>query len=75
MKIFILTTIYLSKVKTRTKDDKEITLDWERGRCFEKDVANLFLNSVKEHSKAKYVCVTVSSIYDLTRILNAELQI
>lgn len=32
---------------------KTLSLDWNRGRIFDKEVANLFLNMVKGHSTAK----------------------
>lgn len=32
---------------------KTLTLDWDRGRIFDKEVANLFLNLIKSNTTAK----------------------
>jgi DNA topoisomerase III len=39
-------------VTVRTAEGRELPLDWQRVRCFEKDVANMFLTGVKEHTEA-----------------------
>ena len=33
--------------------ERQMTLEWERVRCFDKDVATMFLNNVKEQKKAR----------------------
>lgn len=39
----------------QTKDDQDFSLDWQRVRSFDKEVANLFLSLVKDQKHAKYV--------------------
>lgn len=41
--------------KIKTKDDQEFSLDWQRVRSFDKEVANLFLNLIKDQKHAKLV--------------------
>lgn len=41
-------------VTVRTVEGRELPLDWQRVRCFEKDVANMFLAGIKEHTEATY---------------------
>ncbi|XP_046394750.1 DNA topoisomerase 3-beta-1 [Ischnura elegans] len=41
----------------RTNDGRDITLDWERVRSFDKEVAVMFLQLIKEHKKAIVVNV------------------
>lgn len=36
-----------------TKDNQAILLDWQRVRCFDKDIATMFLLQVKEQNTAK----------------------
>lgn len=43
------------QVKVAVTEERQMNLDWERGRIFDKDVANFFLNLVKEQKRAKYV--------------------
>ncbi|KAL1129839.1 hypothetical protein AAG570_012783 [Ranatra chinensis] len=50
---------WVIQVNVLTSEGREVTLDWERVRCFEKDCANMFLHSVKEHSYAR-VCNVVT---------------
>jgi hypothetical protein len=35
-----------------TNDGREVTLDWDRVRCFEKEIATMFMLQVKEFSEA-----------------------
>jgi hypothetical protein len=37
-----------------TSEGKEVMLEWERVRCFERDVANMFLLHVKDFNEARY---------------------
>jgi hypothetical protein len=39
-------------VKAKT-GDRTLSLSWDRGRSFDKDVAQMFLNRVKQQSVAK----------------------
>lgn len=47
-------TYWVVQVSVRTKDDMEIPLEWERVRCFDKDIANMFLQLVKQEKEARY---------------------
>lgn len=47
--------VCLFQVKVAFTEDKQLTLEWERVRSFDKDVANVFLNIVKEHKRARLV--------------------
>ncbi|XP_046665335.1 DNA topoisomerase 3-beta-1 [Homalodisca vitripennis] len=40
------------QVNVQTADGREVTLDWDRVRCFEKDITTMFLHQVREHSTA-----------------------
>ncbi|XP_064119170.1 DNA topoisomerase 3-beta-1-like [Macrobrachium nipponense] len=44
-------------IRVAVTQERQMTLEWERVRSFDKDVANMFLNMVKEHKKAKVVRV------------------
>lgn len=46
-------SVFLFQVKVAVTEDRQLTLEWERVRSFDKDVANVFLNVVKEHKRAK----------------------
>ncbi|KAG0718801.1 DNA topoisomerase 3-beta-1 [Chionoecetes opilio] len=50
-------TYWVLQVKVSVTEDRQMTLEWERVRSFDKDVANVFLNAVKEHKRAKVVNV------------------
>lgn len=39
-------------VTVRTQEGRELPLDWQRVRCFEKDVTTMFLNGLKDHTEA-----------------------
>ncbi|XP_047004194.1 DNA topoisomerase 3-beta-1 [Schistocerca americana] len=39
-------------------DGREYTLDWERVRCFEREIANIFLSQVKEFKEALVTSIT-----------------
>lgn len=41
----------------KTEAGEEATLEWERVRCFEKEVAVMFLSQVREFKEAKVVSV------------------
>lgn len=40
-------------VTVKSKDAQSIVLDWSRVRCFDKEIANVFLQTVKECNTAK----------------------
>ncbi|KAJ8922656.1 hypothetical protein NQ315_007688 [Exocentrus adspersus] len=40
------------QVTVKTKDDQDVALDWQRVRSFDKEVANLFLQLVKDQKQA-----------------------
>lgn len=44
---------FIVQVKVAVTEERQLTLEWERVRSFEKDVANVFLNLVKEQKRAK----------------------
>ena len=48
---------WLIETKLSMPDGRKITLDWDRVRCFEKDVGTMFLTSVKGNEMAKVVSV------------------
>ncbi|ROT81135.1 putative DNA topoisomerase 3-beta-1 [Penaeus vannamei] len=53
-------TYWVLQVKVAVTEERQMNLDWERGRIFDKDVANFFLNLVKEQKRAKVVRVTMA---------------
>ncbi|XP_064118388.1 DNA topoisomerase 3-beta-1-like [Macrobrachium nipponense] len=50
-------TYWVLQIRVAVTQERQMTLEWERVRSFDKDVANMFLNMVKEHKKAKVVRV------------------
>lgn len=48
-------TYWCVQVTVKTKDGQNVVLDWQRGRSFDKEVANMFLQAVKECKNAKQV--------------------
>lgn len=48
-------TYWCVQVTIKTKDDQDVALDWQRVRSFDKEVANLFLQIVKDQKQATYV--------------------
>lgn len=48
---------WLIEAKLALTDGRKITLDWDRVRCFEKDVASMFLNSIKGTEMAQVLNV------------------
>lgn len=46
-------TYWCVQVTVKTKDGQSVLLDWQRVRCFDKDVANMFLQVVKECREAR----------------------
>lgn len=46
-------TYWCVQVTVKNKDGQSVVLDWQRVRCFDKDVANMFLQKVKEGNTAK----------------------
>ncbi|KAF2364981.1 TOPRIM domain [Trinorchestia longiramus] len=57
IKSFKPETYWVMQLAVIVKEDKTVKLDWERGRIFDKDVAQLFLSLVKEHANASVVNV------------------
>ncbi|XP_018021494.1 DNA topoisomerase 3-beta-1, partial [Hyalella azteca] len=57
IKSFKPETFWVLQVSIALKNDKTVRLDWERGRLFDKEVAQLFLNMVKENSTASVVSI------------------
>ncbi|CAG9836094.1 unnamed protein product [Diabrotica balteata] len=51
-------TYWCLQVTTISKDGQEMYLDWHRVRSFDKEVANLFLQLVKDQKEAKVISVT-----------------
>ncbi|KAK8384837.1 hypothetical protein O3P69_014418 [Scylla paramamosain] len=50
-------TYWVLQVKVAVTEDRQLALEWERVRSFDKDVANVFLNVVKENKRAKVIKV------------------
>lgn len=50
-------TYWVLQVKVAVTEERQLTLEWERVRSFDKDVANMFLNLVKEQKRAKILKV------------------
>jgi DNA topoisomerase-3 len=48
---------WVVKVTIKTKDGEDVNLDWKRVRCFDKEVANMFLQQIKDQTQAKVVSV------------------
>ncbi|KAK5643331.1 hypothetical protein RI129_007176 [Pyrocoelia pectoralis] len=51
-------TYWVLQVTVKTKDGQEIVLDWQRVRCFDKDIASTFLNMIRDHKEAKVISTT-----------------
>ncbi|XP_025836740.1 DNA topoisomerase 3-beta-like [Agrilus planipennis] len=49
---------WVLQVSIKTKDGEEIVLDWQRVRCFDKEIAGIFLQLVKDQKHARVVSVT-----------------
>ncbi|KAJ8949800.1 hypothetical protein NQ318_000498 [Aromia moschata] len=45
------------QVTIKTKDDQDIVLEWQRVRSFDKEVANMFLQLIKDQKQAKVVSI------------------
>lgn len=50
-------TYWVLRVTVATVEGRELPLEWHRVRCFEKDVANMFLGGIKEIKEAVVVSV------------------
>lgn len=46
-------TYWCVQITVRNRDDQSIVLDWQRVRCFDKDVTSMFLQKIKECNEAK----------------------
>ncbi|XP_049825992.1 DNA topoisomerase 3-beta-1 isoform X2 [Aethina tumida] len=51
-------TYWVVQATVVTKDGQEVALDWQRGRSFDRDVANLFLQMIRDQTHAKVTSVT-----------------
>lgn len=51
------------QVSVQTSDGREVTLDWDRVRCFEKDIATMFLHEIREHTTAQVISVVTKEKY------------
>ncbi|XP_063228567.1 DNA topoisomerase 3-beta-1 [Bacillus rossius redtenbacheri] len=51
-------TYWVLQMIVHTSEGREVNLDWERVRCFEKDIATMFLLQVKEFKEALVESVT-----------------
>lgn len=50
---------WVLQVTVKTKDEREVALDWQRVRCFDKEIASsVFLQLVKDMKVARVVSVT-----------------
>ncbi|KAL3266012.1 hypothetical protein HHI36_010201 [Cryptolaemus montrouzieri] len=50
-------TYWVVQVSVVTKDNQTVSLDWSRVRCFDKEVANMFLQLVKDQKQAKILSI------------------
>ncbi|XP_034948917.1 DNA topoisomerase 3-beta-1 [Chelonus insularis] len=48
---------WVLQVIIKVHNNQELTLNWSRVRSFDKEVANIFLNHVKEHTEATVVSI------------------
>lgn len=46
---------WVLQVTVKTNDGREVCLDWQRVRCFDKEIAGVFLQFVRDVKQAKYV--------------------
>lgn len=44
--------LHIFQLVVHTDDGREVTLDWDRVRCFEKEIATMFMLQVKEFKEA-----------------------
>lgn len=54
---------WVVQVTVKSKDGIEAILDWQRVRCFDKEIANVFLQRIKESTGANVVSVTSKEKY------------
>lgn len=47
-------TYWVLQVSALTKDNQDFALEWERVRSFDKDVANMFLNLIRNEKQGRY---------------------
>jgi hypothetical protein len=50
--VFACLLTFVFQLVVQTNDGREITLDWDRVRSFEKEVATMFMLQVKEFEEA-----------------------
>ena len=51
---------------------RKLSLEWERMRCFDKEVAVMFMNQVKSQSQAKVISVSMKGEHLTTQDLIRE---
>lgn len=49
---------WVLQVSVEAKEEKRVNLDWDRGRCFDREVAVMFLQAVKGQEEARVATVT-----------------
>ncbi|KAF5301451.1 hypothetical protein FQA39_LY02180 [Lamprigera yunnana] len=49
---------WVLQVTIKTSDGQEFVLDWQRVRCFDKDIASMFYQMIKDQKAAKVMNVT-----------------
>lgn len=68
-------TYWVLRVTASTSEGRELPLEWKRIRCFEKEIANMFLAGIKEIKEAMLVtlnfvyfsCVAIGSDIEYTK--------
>lgn len=67
-------TYWVLRVTASTSEGRELPLEWKRIRCFEKEIANMFLAGIKEIKEAMLVPIFLFPyIAILTDILQKSL--
>lgn len=68
-------TYWVLRVTASTSEGRELPLEWKRIRCFEKEIANMFLAGIKEIKEAvlvlsfkNFVYVVICSSIDDTNV-------
>lgn len=49
---------WVVQVTVKSSDGQDVILNWSRVRCFDKEIANIFLAHAKEHDQARVLNVT-----------------
>ncbi|KAJ3659335.1 hypothetical protein Zmor_011025 [Zophobas morio] len=48
---------WVIKAVVKTKDGDDVNLEWKRVRCFDKEVANMFLQQIKDQKETRVISV------------------